>query len=725
MKKVYKKNEGAERSAAHYSIRRSQLFGPYGIGSIMPCPNDQSIMVAGLDASYAMEETATEIKDNRLARHIGVSRLLSPSVDENIPAVRFPGWQYCPSCGQMVKRRYGDSSIGYCSNPACKAKRRLVPERFIVVCPEGHIDDFPIMEWVHGGHVDELGKHTIRRSTRGGSLALGDIVFSCSCGAKRSLNGASRPGALEDIGYTCKGSRPWLMEPVDKNKGCQSKEPLHVVQRGGSNVWYADVASAIYIPDGKDPAVIALLDECYEDLLEAEESGSLDVALKFAVKGSVVDQDQLRQAFLERKGAENGDQKTDAEFRWEEFCTLKSAAVKQKGIFTGVAMSIDDYKSALMEKTLSGTTLVSMLRETRALVGFTRLYPDANDGKTFRERRKALSRAQLDWTIAMQSTGEGIFLEFDKEAVEEWVERPEAMKRFCILQENTSVAAKRKGQEPKELNARFVLIHSIAHALILALSEECGYSPSSLRERIYCDKYIVPEDRHEDMLGLLVYTASGDSEGSLGGLVRAGRPGRFEGIYERAIENARWCSMDPVCVDSRGQGPDSCNLAACYSCLLVPETACENGNRLLDRALMIGTLDEPAAGFYNNSNKRRILHLTSDFENCTQTAGISFRKACEFSQALDPDERQLVEALCDDAEEIKLETPTVEVTFMNADGEEADATLAWHRSRVLLLSRSSRGEFVKAFGDFDEIEGWRVFSIEDARPDEIILALGD
>ncbi len=77
------------------------------------------------------------------------------------------------------------------------------------------------------------------------------------------------------------------------------------------------------------------------------------------------------------------------------------------------------------------------------------------------------------------------------------------------------------------------------------------------------------------MSGVLIYTASGDSEGSLGGLVRQGKQGNLETIVYNAIENARRCSSDPICIDSSGQGPNSCNLAACHNCALLRETCCE------------------------------------------------------------------------------------------------------------------------------------------------------
>ena len=131
--------------------------------------------------------------------------------------------------------------------------------------------------------------------------------------------------------------------------------------------------------------------------------------------------------------------------------------------------------------------------------------------------------------------------------------------------------------------------------LINQLSFDCGYGSSSLRERIYCDCDF-PNKR---MDGFLIYTASGDSEGTLGGLVRQGLPGRLETTFARALNKAAWCSYDPVCIESSGQGPDSCNLAACHGCAILPETSCEEGNRLLDRAMLIGSPSDQSMGFFS------------------------------------------------------------------------------------------------------------------------------
>jgi hypothetical protein len=64
------------------------------------------------------------------------------------------------------------------------------------------------------------------------------------------------------------------------------------------------------------------------------------------------------------------------------------------------------------------------------------------------------------------------------------------------------------------------------------------------------------------------------------------------------LRKALWCSTDPVCMDSPGQEPDACNLAACHCCALLSETSCEEQNRLLDRAVVVGTLERPSLGFF-------------------------------------------------------------------------------------------------------------------------------
>ena len=161
---------------------------------------------------------------------------------------------------------------------------------------------------------------------------------------------------------------------------------------------------------------------------------------------------------------------------------------------------------------------------------------------------------------------------------------------------NSYYAASFIGQNhPRSISPKFIMLHTLSHLLISQLSFECGYSIASLSERLYCSE----ESSGRKMAGIFIYTASGDAEGTLGGLVRQGRPDAFPRILKKAITTAKTCSNDPVCILSRGQGRDSLNLAACHACCLLPETCCEERNAFLDRGMIVGTYDQPNIGFWS------------------------------------------------------------------------------------------------------------------------------
>lgn len=196
---------------------------------------------------------------------------------------------------------------------------------------------------------------------------------------------------------------------------------------------------------------------------------------------------------------------------------------------------------------------------------------------------------------AYEVRGEGIFIEFDENAISEWQkDNPEIQHRVDVLNENYRKSF--IGQsKPRKVTAKFLLLHTISHTLIKQLSFECGYSIASLKERLYCSEI----SEGKQMSGIFIYTASGDSEGTMGGLVRQGCADTFPGIFKKAMEEAMTCSNDPVCSLSMGQGRDSLNLSACYSCCLIPETSCEEFNIFLDRGTIVGTYENREMGFYS------------------------------------------------------------------------------------------------------------------------------
>lgn len=605
-------------------IRRSQLVSPWGVGAIVPFSNDESLMIAGLHAwNYGNAENDFKINDERLRNRLGVEELRLPpdfrtrendSVNYNmtIPAVRFPRWLYCPWCGEMHKTTsfatvQRCSAIQWESGRKCdsnrKYKRILIPERFVVVCPDGHIDDFPIAEWVHFGSEHEYNENTctIRRSTGGKSASLAGIYYTCTCGAKKSLAGATSKDGLNRINYVCSGSMPWLATNEASRVTC-GKTDVRVLLRGATNVWFGNVVSSIYIPleiMSQTQRILRNVDSNLDIVLSTRVDGKLnfDLIKILATRENIDDPRMLEQAFLNKiQYQENPtveenieDNITEDEYRLSEYQILKRSNGNAQLDFLSQNKNITEYDQCL-HPYFNSISLVPKLKEVRAFVGFSRLEPK---NEKPRDSRKKLSIKEEKWLPAIEVFGEGLFFELKEEALNRWASREFVKNRINALNANLQESFR---PLDGDLDPRFVLIHTLAHLVINQISLDCGYGSASLRERVYCPT----TSSNIEMNGFLIYTASGDSEGSLGGLVRQGKPGTIENIIMTAIKNAEWCSSDPICISSIGQGPDSCNLAACYNCCLLPETSCEFGNKMLDRGVVVGMLDNPEMGYFGS-----------------------------------------------------------------------------------------------------------------------------
>ena len=291
----------------------------------------------------------------------------------------------------------------------------------------------------------------------------------------------------------------------------------------------------------------------------------------------------------------------------EEYLTtsVKYRAEEYEALSGEVSMSTDDYGDFLREGTeisnyaipfVRNISLIHKVREVQALVGFSRLKPvEANMADNSSDYIVPVKQQDTNWYPAYEVRGEGIFIEFDENAISKWQDNnPEIQHRVDVLNENYRKSFIGQSR-PRKITAKFLLLHTISHALIKQLSFECGYSIASLKERLYCSE---PADGKQ-MSGIFIYTASGDSEGTMGGLVRQGYADTFPGIFKKAMEESMTCSNDPVCSLSMGQGRDSLNLSACYSCCLIPETSCEEFNIFLDRGTIVGTYENREMGFYS------------------------------------------------------------------------------------------------------------------------------
>ena len=605
-------------------IRRSQLITPFGVGALVDFRGDESLMTAGLDEWPSAKDECPHdwlVREERLQARLNVTHFRLPPdyrepgrgillSNQYIPYVRFPRWHYCPMRGAMEPLQLfsGQSKCPCRPGLDCESlpewrRPRLVPSRFITVCPKGHIEDFPFMEWIHR---DENWDHThkLRLLPGRSSASLSGIKVQCSCGKSETMAGtfnfdAEKGGALHRIGYDCSGGTPWL--GIEGKRG-QCGEYLRVVQRGASNVYFPLTMSSIYLPLwGEDTSrtINKILDEpkVWDRLTAGLDDGKYIQEVRCEMVAGIyqVDQEELREAAQRKfdRTAEVSSTKirSEEEFRRQEYEALR---IGRGGDTTELMVEVRNsaqYGSVLTEF-LDKICLVRKLRETRVFVGFSRLLPV--DDPSSADLLPISEDKNLHWLPATVVQGEGLFFEFNPQKLRLWAEKPKVKERVLSLKKGYNQTRLERGLKEVEITAKYVLLHTFAHALIGQLSLDCGYGSASLRERIYCDL----EDPDQPMQGVLIYTASGDSEGTLGGLVREGESDQMNVIFERTIHRARWCSSDPVCIESVGQGSDNANLAACHGCVLLPETSCEVGNRLLDRGLIVGTMDDPDIGFF-------------------------------------------------------------------------------------------------------------------------------
>jgi hypothetical protein len=473
----------------------------------------------------------------------------------------------------------------------------MVPVRFVTVCKHGHVDEFPWEKWAHSKGTDLASANPcaapkLRLNYTGKAGLLGLIVKCEACGKTRSMIGSAGEKGL--AGIKCLGNRPWL-GPKGKQDGCTAS-PRAVI-RGATNLYFAKVASSILIPPYTTPIRKLIDDPHYWSALTSgvQAGGQLEEArVKMFADIHNLNLNDLKAAIQQKLGGEsNGADGAvgEDEYRFDEYQALLSGKTKPEDDLFLRPQPLESYQPEVAQY-FSSIVLVEKLAETRALTGFARLNPPPMREFDKKDQQQ-LSLQPVTWLPATRVYGEGIFLTLNQQKLDAWAEK--AGERIGRMVKNHERVCKELGRRARTLSPAFVLLHTLAHLLIRRLSFECGYGSSSVRERIYCR-----QQGSQLMAGILLYTAAGDCEGTLGGLVRQGKPKRLEAVVRGALEDARWCGADPLCAESAGQGTDSVNLAACHACALLPETSCEEGNRFLDRILLVGSLKEPELAFFKD-----------------------------------------------------------------------------------------------------------------------------
>ncbi|MBZ4020484.1 hypothetical protein CCS38_33135 [Streptomyces purpurogeneiscleroticus] len=579
----------------------------YGVGSLIAVDHE-SFIVSGLDEaeqSWSRDESP-RIYERRLARVLDVDYFrLPPASDDTskdgLRVRRFPLMHSCPECNDLQRHRDFNPPAGRSVCGTCEVD--LVPSRFVVACEAGHLGEFPYWQWVH--RSTDRGATTagqcggrLKMRTTGRTSSLRSILVSCTCGQtpEVSMEGSFRRSALKDLGLKCRGPRPWLGASAPAQ---ECGLPLRTLQRGSSAVWQPVLKSALSIPPWSDGRADPLA-EHWEALREYETREHVEIYLKGAFKGKCpVPLDEVM-ALLTAEREEDPDSEAAPTFdhryralRNKEYERLRSGNDEREHSRDEqfVCETPLGDQSMLDPLGVTGPMLVKKLREVRALKAFTRLI---NAESTTDSKEMSLSERPLRWLPAMEVRGEGVFLRLDEDRLGAWEKsvavaaRVERMRTAHqrVLEQRADDASR---VVPSPATPRMVLLHTLAHVLINEWSLESGYPAAALRERLYAA---------DDMAGALVYTATSDSAGSLGGLVAQGEPQILARTVRSAVRRAEWCSSDPLCMETEASGAGGINLAACHACVMLPETSCEHNNILLDRALLVGTPDDPRLGYF-------------------------------------------------------------------------------------------------------------------------------
>lgn len=603
-------------------IRQSQLVTTFGPGAMVDLV-DRAVIIGGLEHWGYGKKGYVALDDARLRRSL-IPRLqaldpdltlaregyfrMPPEGDGRDPfsgvgvrALEFPRWFVCQVCRRLARATEQFENKGGRYRHACAKNKwsAAIPVRFVASCERGHISDFP---WIAFAHMNREGGVCDRQELFLEEHAVGDvaqILVRCgNCNARMSM---SRASALP---FKCGGDRPWLGGRA-ANETCGLE--IQLLVRTASHAYFSQVVSALRLPEpDPDPLRVRLREK---DVWKAVQK--ITTADKLATVVELMEHvaDAVRGASPEQViaaiKAENEAVATPTErpLRSAEYERIINAPL-EIGQSTPIGAQFAAYripKERLdVPPGVRGVVVVPELREVRVQVSFSRFDSvGANlQGEFDFEKRKVkpavltLPSGNEKWLPAAEVRGEGVFLELDEVALREWEQRDAVKARDELLRK--AFAA---GEGMEYPGVRFFLVHSLSHLLLTAISLECGYAASAIRERIYCGK---AEADGPNMAAVLLTTGTTGSEGTLGGLVEEGR--RIRHHLREAWDLGRLCSNDPVCAahDPSSEGSDRrTEGAACHGCLYIAECSCERFNRLLDRALVVPTIgNDPELAFF-------------------------------------------------------------------------------------------------------------------------------
>ncbi len=636
-------NQAKKNFAKVGSARPSSLLYTYGPGSIIDLPHF-TIMPTGLDewdriwqrrdglpptihAPRLLETVrlmlGRQVKELRpFPWQPTMAAYSREGADLGVPARVFPQWMRCTGCDRLAPisvflpgykntHPYRPDEAVFehvnCRGRLGRSKPHrepTVPARYLIACPNGHLDEFPYSWWVHHGQpCTEAQIPILRMVERTAGKGANATIICDSCGRRRPMSEAQGAEGRAKL-PRCRGRLPHL-DGFDSD-GCDLEPRLMLV--GASNLWFPAVQSIIDMPrldpaektrDDADRLASALGD----DLADVDVRSARMVLRRTEARDlcELSDTQLYTMLSLARTEPETDPEREVRKASWEpedllvpEWRYLQLEPVQERHSDERSGLTLSPRRvAASMPSGISRILAVDRLRKVNAILGFTRIddFDRVND-KGSRLVRLARS-GKPDWVPATEDRGEGIFLQLDLDLVAEWEKKVYASDLWREYRQAHKRNFERRFSETAEEvdpddrfpGPRYWLVHTFAHALIREMAMSSGYGAASLSERLYA----WPEsDDRPAAAGLLICTTASDSDGTLGGLVSLSEPERLAGIINDSLRRLTRCSSDPVCARRVPQDPeDFLHGAACHCCVMASETSCERANRFLDRRFAV------------------------------------------------------------------------------------------------------------------------------------------
>lgn len=594
-------------------IRLSHLLAHSGVGAIVRGP-DELVVVRDTRQwtdRHGVPGGAVIPYVERVRAALGVSEVLrEPPVARKgahgrvngvcVPVSRFPAWARCPNCGAMYRNpwhRWGDEAPR-CDREGCGSKAKLSQVTWVLADPEGYLAEAP---WAYLTHREARSPEQ-----RACKLTTHLRLIEVS-GSRRLRCDGCRADVLfrgdERLGFGTGRQQPWTHDDLVPTKEAQSATPdqlAQVLAINDTRVYTPAWGLALVIPPESRVRKGTAVDRLYRSTQDRRniDAARTPLARKAAVRQTAQEYRCAPQDIeIALQDIDQGYPLFDAVFtpgllRESEFDAFLEVLPDQhpdEDLVTRdqteawQALANDETGSVEMRRTvgaIKNLVRVDRLKAVKVFKGFSRLNGAAIVPPDI--------VGNSDWLPAVELYGEGIFMALDEDRLTRWSHDAAVQNR---LQQVIPRFVQSGRDAPNPLTARFLLLHTLSHLLMRQIEAEGGYPAASLAEVIYSAETPKP------MAGILIHVAVPDIAGSLGGLAEIAEPRRFLGILVRALEHARWCSLDPVCSEHEGQGPGMLNRSACHACALVPEPACEHNNTLLDRAFVSGIDGEIPAFF--------------------------------------------------------------------------------------------------------------------------------